>query len=152
MKPKIPAGAYPAISVRQPFASLIACGLKDVEFRTWSVQYRGPLLIHAPLTMSPDDDDVCQTIGMSPVRYQSLPRGAFIGVVFLAEILDLDVKDYAFLLLPLMEFDNPVPGKGKTNLFYPSDAEWKALEKQMRDDGFHEMIADLKKSLEEDAD
>ena len=36
-----------AISIQQPFATLIAEGLKKYEFRTWKTDYRGELLIHA---------------------------------------------------------------------------------------------------------
>ncbi|MFN6025464.1 MAG: ASCH domain-containing protein, partial [Planctomyces sp.] len=36
-----------ALSIRQPFASLIAAGKKTVELRTWYTHYRGPLLICA---------------------------------------------------------------------------------------------------------
>ena len=36
-----------ALSVRQPWAWLIANGYKDIENRTWSTKYRGPVLIHA---------------------------------------------------------------------------------------------------------
>ena len=36
-----------AISIRQPWASLIVAGLKPVENRTQPRKYRGPLLIHA---------------------------------------------------------------------------------------------------------
>ena len=36
-----------AISVRQPWAWAIIHASKDVENRTWSTKYRGPLLIHA---------------------------------------------------------------------------------------------------------
>ena len=39
------------LSVRQPWAHLILNGVKDVENRSWATAYRGPLLIHAPLTM-----------------------------------------------------------------------------------------------------
>lgn len=35
------------ITVKQPFASLIATGLKEYEFRTWKTNYRGEILIHA---------------------------------------------------------------------------------------------------------
>ncbi len=35
------------ITIKQPFASLIAEGLKEYEFRTWKTKYRGPVLIHA---------------------------------------------------------------------------------------------------------
>lgn len=36
-----------AITVRQPWASLIAAGVKTIETRSWSTKYRGPLAIHA---------------------------------------------------------------------------------------------------------
>jgi hypothetical protein len=35
------------LSVRQPFASLIASGRKTVELRSWGTAYRGPVLILA---------------------------------------------------------------------------------------------------------
>lgn len=36
-----------ALSLRQPWAWLVAAGYKTIETRTWSSKYRGPLLIHA---------------------------------------------------------------------------------------------------------
>lgn len=36
-----------ALTIKQPWASLIAAGIKDVENRSWPTLYRGPLLIHA---------------------------------------------------------------------------------------------------------
>lgn len=36
-----------ALSIWQPWASLIAIGAKHVETRHWGTPYRGPLLIHA---------------------------------------------------------------------------------------------------------
>lgn len=35
------------ITIKQPYASLIAAGLKEYEFRTWKTKYRGKILIHA---------------------------------------------------------------------------------------------------------
>ncbi|MDD2391996.1 MAG: ASCH domain-containing protein [Bacilli bacterium] len=35
------------ITVKQPFATLIAEGLKEYEFRTWKTKFRGEILIHA---------------------------------------------------------------------------------------------------------
>lgn len=34
-----------ALSVKQPWANLIAFGEKSIETRTWGTEYRGPLLI-----------------------------------------------------------------------------------------------------------
>ncbi len=36
-----------AITIKQPFATLIAEGYKEYEFRTWKTKYRGEILIHA---------------------------------------------------------------------------------------------------------
>src|SRR6202453_4488621 len=38
-----------ALSIRQPWAALIALGIKDVENRPWRTRYRGRLLVHASL-------------------------------------------------------------------------------------------------------
>ena len=35
------------ITIKQPFATLIAKGYKQYEFRTWKTKYRGEILIHA---------------------------------------------------------------------------------------------------------
>lgn len=46
-----------AISIKQPWAYLIACGLKDIENRTWKTKYRGKILIH---TSSKSDNEPYQ--------------------------------------------------------------------------------------------
>jgi len=38
------------LSVKQPWATYICAGLKDVENRTWTTDYRGRLLIHVPVS------------------------------------------------------------------------------------------------------
>lgn len=35
------------ITIREPYASLIANGMKEYEFRVWRTKYRGDILIHA---------------------------------------------------------------------------------------------------------
>ena len=35
------------ITLKQPWATLVAEGLKKYEFRSWKYSYRGELLIHA---------------------------------------------------------------------------------------------------------
>lgn len=37
------------ITIKEPWASLIASGYKKYEFRTWKTNYRGELYIHAGL-------------------------------------------------------------------------------------------------------
>ena len=45
---------HKVLSVRQPFATLICSGVKDVENRTWKTKYRGQVLIHASTTDTSD--------------------------------------------------------------------------------------------------
>ncbi len=40
---------YKVLSVRQPYASLLVAGIKDVENRSRRTSYRGTILIHASL-------------------------------------------------------------------------------------------------------
>ena len=35
------------ITLKQPWATLIAEGIKEYEFRSWKINYRGEILIHA---------------------------------------------------------------------------------------------------------
>ncbi|WP_316778344.1 ASCH domain-containing protein [Pedobacter antarcticus] len=37
-----------ALSIKQPWATLIAHGIKDIENRTWRTKFRGRIYIHAP--------------------------------------------------------------------------------------------------------
>lgn len=43
----LPKGLTKALSLKQPYAWLIANGYLLVDDRTWGTQYRGPVLIHA---------------------------------------------------------------------------------------------------------
>lgn len=36
-----------ALSIKQPWVSLIALGIKDIENRTWKTNFRGRIYIHA---------------------------------------------------------------------------------------------------------
>jgi hypothetical protein len=48
--------AVKALTLWQPYATLIALGHKRVETRSWSTEYRGPIAIHAAQReMKPDD-------------------------------------------------------------------------------------------------
>ncbi len=42
-----------ALTLTQPYATLVALGTKRIETRSWSTQYRGPLAIHAGAGLGP---------------------------------------------------------------------------------------------------
>lgn len=49
------------ISLWQPWASLVACGAKRFETRSWKTPYRGRLAIHAAKTWSYQLYNICRT-------------------------------------------------------------------------------------------
>lgn len=73
-----------ALSIRQPWASLIVAGIKDIENRTWRTKYRGPLLIHAACTEAKLSARE-MTRYLTLLDLDELPRGGIIGRV---EVVD----------------------------------------------------------------
>jgi hypothetical protein len=51
-----------ALTVQQPWCWAIAAGHKDVENRTWSTNYRGPLAIHAGKTWDRQGMQACRSV------------------------------------------------------------------------------------------
>lgn len=84
-----------ALTISQPFASLIASGEKWVENRTWETKYRGPLAIHAGKG----------TQYLTPAELRRYPAG-IVAVSHLAacfrleDVMRLDAKLQPFGLLP----------------------------------------------------
>lgn len=79
--------ALPVLSIRQPFAWLVAKGIKDVENRSKRTHYRGPILVHASKSrerLSPCDIEYWQKVARTPLP-DDYNFGGVIGVV---EIVD----------------------------------------------------------------
>lgn len=51
-----------AITIWQPWASLLACGAKEYETRSWATAYRGPIAIHAAAKKPPKQGDLSPEI------------------------------------------------------------------------------------------
>ena len=90
-----------ALSIRQPWAWLIIHGYKDVENRSWSTDYRGPVLVHAGKTLDPRFDEIREDIlaegGDLPDR-RSIERGGIVGRVKIVDCVDAprDEEDFWF--------------------------------------------------------
>src|SRR2546430_14210632 len=69
-----------ALTIRQPWASLVIAGIKDVENRTWATKHRGRLAIHAGVT--PDREGLRRHGHLLPA---GLPYGAVVGTVGLVD-------------------------------------------------------------------
>jgi hypothetical protein len=102
-----------ALTIKQPWASLIMAGIKDVESRTWVTAYRGPLVIHAGASYDPKG----ATYG------RELPQSALLGIVDLVAIEANHPSQWAYrghqhwVLADPRPFAAPIPCKGSLGLW-----------------------------------
>lgn len=118
----------PALSIRPPWAQLIIGGWKPCENRTWTTNYRGPMLVHAGQKWDTPPAGVAQDLaglGITPTS----PRG-YLGVVNLASIHkatacrgpcgdwgEEDEDVFHWVVENPHAFPQPVPGPGSLSLY-----------------------------------
>ena len=115
-----------ALTIHQPYASLIAVGAKRYETRSWATRYRGPIAIHAgtkeprfPIPEYSDFGDAmcyalgsCSYWGGNPPKWcdapnaihfrdDEFPRGGVIAIADLVECHEIDYADYHNGLCPI---------------------------------------------------
>jgi hypothetical protein len=112
-----------ALTLTQPWATLIAIGAKCIETRSWSTGHRGPLAIHAAKTLSRDvyprgDEDFAHLCNTEPFAtalinagyhqpggsFQPevpspfmLPRGVIVAVAHLERVTQMTERGIASL-------------------------------------------------------
>ncbi len=124
------------ITVKQPFATLIAEGLKIYEFRTWKTSYRGEIWIHAGKGVDKEAMKRYEHLGLSYPKGCIIARANLTDCVSVDETLrkKLEAKDplvyygvlhspnwkgYGFYLTNI-EKVTPIPASGKLSFWeYP---------------------------------
>lgn len=140
-----------ALTLTQPWASLMALLEKKNETRGWGTAYRGPLAIHAAKGYRPADEaafynspffSTFHKYGID--NFYELPRGSVLCILWLKDIFKVD-ENYKLPEPPELLFGNyqkgrkiwtfekqihrfyePLPAKGKQSLwdFYVPDYLW----------------------------
>lgn len=130
-----------ALTLWQPWASLVIGGWKRWETRSYKTRYRGELAIHAA-KREPDwcrvlwDNELCFSclIGMGYQTFDQLPRGAVLGYVRLQDIWpthrmqyqvgrmeqefgDFRTGRFAWKLEDPVKFDRPHKIRGRQGLW-----------------------------------
>lgn len=87
-----------ALTLHQPWATLIALGAKRYETRSWEPNYRGPLAIHAGKTL---DREICAREPFREVLcdagyadLDALPSGALIALAILGDAVPTEQVRY----------------------------------------------------------
>jgi activating signal cointegrator 1 len=129
-----PGRTLPALSLWQPWATLVAIGAKRNETRSWSTTYKGPLAIHA--TKGHLDREV---LDAEPFRRalagRELPRGVVLAIVWLdgcvrtTSLVGAGLSDqgmafgdytsgrWAWLFARVIELSQTVPARGAQGLW-----------------------------------
>jgi len=120
-----------ALSLLQPWASLVVIGAKTVETRSWNTDYRGRLLIHASKGKSGAALAAEPFLAKYIPRFAELPLTEVVRLTQLAlppALLDrltleerafgaYDTGRYAWLLEDAIQYDHPVPATGALGLW-----------------------------------
>ncbi len=124
-----------ALTIKEPWATLIIEGYKEYEFRGWKTNYRGKILIHAGKTLEKDMLDRFKDYNLS------YSCGSIIGEAILTdcilvtkefnqELQELNrvvygrsnhVEKYAWKLENIKKYDEPIPAIGKLSLWNYDD-------------------------------
>lgn len=130
-----------AITIKQPWASLIITGIKDIENRTWKTNYRGRVLIHS--AKLPDKmkfefagQATVKEIQLSSVLNDADEKDLYECIIGSVEIVDCvmnhpsiwaektspalemgGISIYNWVLANPIIFPEPIPAKGKLSFW-----------------------------------
>ena len=120
------------LSLKQPYADLLAFGQKTIELRKWNTKFRGEFLIHASKNI---DIQSCERLD---IDIDKLTIGAIIGSAFLYDFKEysnqeefnkdkqkhfsivtkyFDGYKYGFLIRNARLFKKSIPYRGKLRFF-----------------------------------
>lgn len=148
-----------ALTLTQPWASLIAWGEKRIETRHWWTPYRGPLAIHAAKAMPAWAKTCCfeepffealeaagcggpedlprgavvatgRLVGCVPTVPLQLPPG-FVPAEFERDFGDFSPGGWAWLLADVVALPVPVPARGALGLWPLPAAVQRGMETAM---------------------
>lgn len=126
------------LSLTQPWASMLAMGVKKIETRTWTISYRGDLLIHASKSKAGRSFIALPSVSQYITSFNSLPLGVIIGQARLVDIVpaiseplsadedpvleenafgDRQKVKYHWLFEEAVLFDSYIPATGRLGLW-----------------------------------
>ncbi len=137
------------LTTRQPFASLIIYGVKDVENRSRRTHCQGQLLIHAGKAWSAEGwDRVLECADKAAPKWDlqlmrtachaMAWRGFILGTVDLVDCVQDSSSEWAeddmyhWILENPQPFDEPIPWRGQQGLWQITEAELETARKEVQ--------------------
>ncbi|MDA8186879.1 MAG: ASCH domain-containing protein [Dehalococcoidales bacterium] len=131
-----------ALSLNQPWASLVAVGAKRIETRNWYTSYRGPLAIHATKGFPNGCKALCDVepfkrcLRKAKLTAETLPLGEIVAVATIdqcwlvrrGDLLRISDTErafgnyeggrYAWFLKDIKPLPRPIPATGALGLWW----------------------------------
>ncbi len=111
-----------ALTVKDPWATLIAIGAKQIETRSYRTRHRGPIAIHSSKALSREDQElcthepICGALERAGIRSSAdMPRGTVVAV---AEIIGCDQVPHA------PDWETCVPDEPERSFGFYSPGRW----------------------------
>ena len=106
------------LTIKQPYATLIAEGYKEIEFRTWKTSYRGEIYIHAGLGI---DKEAMKKFEYLNLKY---PQGVIIAKCRMTDcvLIDEDMKQVLNGKNPIV-YENAIKSNNKKYGFILKDIQ-----------------------------
>lgn len=120
-----------ALTVKEPWASLIINGYKEYEFRRWKTNYRGRILIHAGLTLEEDASKNFKDYNLNYGKGEIIGEATLTDCILVTDKLEDDLyklnplvyakskhsRVYAWKLEDIKVYNRRIPSKGRLGLW-----------------------------------
>lgn len=120
-----------ALTVKEPWASLIINGYKEYEFRSWKTNYRGRILIHVGLTLEEDASKNFKDYNLNYGKGEIIGEATLTDCILVTDKLEDDLyklnplvyakskhsRVYAWKLEDIKVYNRRIPSKGRLGLW-----------------------------------
>lgn len=119
-----------ALTIKQPWASLIINGYKKYEFRTWKTNYRGKIYIHAGLSTDVSNKTKFENYNLEYINGAIVGEAELVDCILVDENFDKELytlnqliygnshaNNYAWKLEKIIKYKSPIYIKGKLGLW-----------------------------------
>ena len=129
-----------AISLLQPWATLVVLGIKTIETRSWRTSYRGRILIHASQGKAGNIFAAEPPFKKYIPNFKTLPFGAIIGEATITDVIPVEMMQmtdelinrltmeekafgdysegrYAWIMEDPKPFATPIPARGTLSIW-----------------------------------
>ena len=120
-----------ALTIKQPWATLIIEGYKKYEFRSWKTNYRGKILIHAGLSLEKNNSKKFENYNLKYSKGEIIGEAELVDCILVDEKFNQELLNinpilygqsnhnmvYAWKLENVKKYETKIPIKGKLGLW-----------------------------------